>query len=142
MTDPKDFMEVGEKYLEHFGKLGMKWGRRSYTNDQIKDSRARVKIDQKHANRLEKRFSGKAAKNEAARIRANLAGTDQLRIAKLKTSGEKKAILILTLGVGSIYLGRNRAIYNPKVRRGKEEVRRILTARATLKEQKKVSSVS
>lgn len=145
MSNPSDFIDVGENFLEHVGVIGMRWGRRKirrkYSSNEIKDARSSIKSDQQQIKRLDRKGQspvfGKTARNESKRLSTQMAGNDQVRIANLKTKGEKARILIFTLGLGSVSLARNQAIYNPKVRRGRDEVNRIVAERKAEKIVKK-----
>jgi len=45
MTIQTDFKEVGENYLEHYGKMGMKWGHRNAASGATKtDKPKKVKV--------------------------------------------------------------------------------------------------
>lgn len=112
MTIQTDFQEVGENYLEHYGKMGMKWGHRK--SGGAKDIRAARKALQPGLEKIKaaKRDVRSTGKGSAERVIANKAlakvKTEHLKnpdrvLANRLTRGEKTAaILLLQGGLGVV----------------------------------------
>jgi len=123
MTTQSDFREVGEEFIAHYGKQGMRWGHRNAANGEAEPTKAGKKVKVTSADITDARarqvaninkMNSAADDNALASTRKGKAATQKLidkhwdayvkdsKVANKTTRGEKVGLVVLALigGVG------------------------------------------